>query len=86
VNVIVTNAFQPPAAPELTAWLTGSNALVGWVSPAPGFVLQQAGTLTGGVNNWLDVTNAPMLAGESNLVTVAIAGTRTNQFYRARQR
>ena len=34
----ITTAFQPLVAPRLAAALAGSNVLVSWVSPAPGFV------------------------------------------------
>ena len=84
-NVTIAKTFQLPAAPELTATLAGSNVVVSWFSPSPGFVLQQARALTGDTN-WTDVTNAPVLAGQSNVVTTSIARTITNQFYRARQR
>jgi len=85
-NVTVAKVFQLPAGPELAANLAGRNMLVSWVSPSPGFVLQQIGKLTGGANNWTDVTDAPVLAGKSNFVTLPLTGTNTNQFYRARQR
>jgi hypothetical protein len=84
-NMTIAKTFQLPAAPELTATLAGSNVVVSWVSPSSGFVLQQARALTGDTN-WTDVTNAPVLAGQSNVVTTSIARTITNQFYRARQR
>jgi len=80
------NAFQPPAAPQLAANLSGTNMVVSWVSPSPGFVLQQVNPLNGGTNNWLDTANTPWLAGESNIVTLSLAIGATNQFYRTRQR
>jgi hypothetical protein len=85
-NTAIANAFQLPASPKLAVALAGSNVLVSWVSPSPGFLLQQIGNLAKSTTNWLDVTNAPMLAGESNIVTVAVTKNITNQFYRARQR
>ena len=85
-NVSAANAFQFPAAPELAAALAGSNVLIGWISPSPGFWLQQIGNLTAGQTNWVDVTNPPVLVGESNLVTISLTHSSTNQFYRARQR
>jgi hypothetical protein len=66
--------------------LAGTNVAVSWVSPAPGFVLQQVDPLAGGANHWVDAWNAPMLAGASNLVAVPLSPGVTNQFYRARQR
>jgi hypothetical protein len=80
------NAFQPPAAPQLAASLFGTTIVVSWVSPSPGFVLQQVNQLTGGANNWLDAANPPWLAGASNIVTLPLAPGTPNQFYRARQR
>ena len=58
----VTNAFQPPTAPQLTANAAGGNVTVSWVSPGAGFVLQQVNKLVNG-NNWVDATNSPSLAG-----------------------
>ncbi len=81
--VVVSNAFQLPTAPRLAAAVAGSNVTVSWVSPAPGFVLQQVNKLAGGSNNWVDVTNGPVLMGASNVVTMLGA---TNVFFRARQR
>jgi len=85
-SLLISKAFQVVAAPELAATKTGSNLLVSWVSPAPGFVLQQVSGLNGSTNNWSDVTNAPEWAGESNWVTFPLARKTTNQLYRARQR
>jgi hypothetical protein len=42
------------AAPRLVANLSGTNIVVSWVSPSPGFVLQQVNQLNGGINGWLD--------------------------------
>ena len=70
------NAFQPPAAPQLAAALFGTNLMVSWISPAPGFVLQEINQLNGGTNNWLDTTDTPWLAGASNIVTLPlVSGT-----------
>jgi hypothetical protein len=77
------NAFQPPAAPQLAANLSGTNFVVSWISPSPGFVLQQVKKLNG---NWVDATNAPWLEGSSNIVTVPLVVGTASQFYRARQR
>ena len=83
---VPANAFQPPAAPRLTTSLVGTNVVVSWVSPAPGFVLQQAGRLVSGTNYWTDVTRNPWLAGASNMVTLTFPSSVTNQFYRAKPR
>jgi hypothetical protein len=85
-NTSIANAFQLPAAPLLVANLAGTNVAVSWVSPSPGFVLQQVNSLAGGLNRWVDSPNAPVLAGASNLVAVPFSPGVTNQFYRARQR
>jgi len=85
-NVTIAKAFQLPAAPELATTLINSNVMVSWTSPSPGFVLQELDKLTGSTNNWSDVTNEPVLAGESNLVTLSLTKALTNRFYRARQR
>ena len=81
-----TNAFQPPLAPQLAANLSDTNLMVSWVSPGPGFVLQQVSPLNGGPNDWLDTTNTPWLAGASNIVTLPLASGTPSQFYRTRQR
>lgn len=85
-NTSIANAFRLPAAPLLAANLAGTNVAVSWVSPSPGFVLQQVNSLAGGLNRWVDSPNAPVLAGASNLVAVFFSPGVTNQFYRARQR
>jgi hypothetical protein len=85
-NVTITNAFQAVTASTLAAALAGSNVIVSWVSPSPAFVLQQAGELHGGANNWTEISNNPTLAGESNVVTMPLASGIRNQFYRAMQR
>ena len=85
-NTVIANAFQPLTAPRLTASLAGSNVVVSWVSPVPGFVLQQLDSLAGGISQWVDAMNAPVLAGGSNLVAVPLSPGVTTQFYRARQR
>ena len=64
-NAAVANAFQLLVAPKLAADLVGSNVLVSWVSPSPGFVLQQIGQLNGA--DWSDVAGAPTLAARVQL-------------------
>jgi hypothetical protein len=59
---VPVNAFQPAEPPQLAANRSGTNLVVSWVSPAPGFVLQQAGRLVTGTSNWIDITNSPWLA------------------------
>ncbi len=67
----VTNAYRPLTPPSLSFYLRPGNAMVSWTAEAPAFVLQQAGTLTGG---WVDTTNLPYLTGVSNQVTLPFAG------------
>jgi hypothetical protein len=81
----ITNAFQLPTAPRLAANLSGTNLLVSWVSPSPGFTLQQINKLVHGANNWVDATNAALLAGQSNIVTFPLSPQATNVFFRTRQ-
>jgi len=85
VATSIANAFQPLTAPRLTANLSGTNLLVSWVSPAPGFLLQQTAELDASATNWMDVTNAPQVAGESNIVTLPLSPGMTNVFFRTRQ-
>jgi len=81
----IANAFQLPAAPRLTANHGGGNVQVSWISPAPGFVLQQAGSLSA-TPSWTDATNGPALTGMSNVVVLPLLNDSTNQFFRVRQR
>jgi hypothetical protein len=85
-NTSLAGAFQLLSAPRLTASLNGSNLVVSWVSPAPGFMLQQTGRLPARSNDWQDVPASPALSGESNAVVLPLVVNTTNQFYRARQR
>jgi hypothetical protein len=80
----IVNAFELPVAPQLAANLTGSNVMVSWVSPAPGFVLQQINNLAS--SNWVDAINSPSLADASNVVTTTLTPGVTNVFFRTRQR
>lgn len=80
------SAFQLPAGPQLTANVAGSNVMVSWVSPAPGFIPQQASRLVNGSNNWADATNSVTIAGMSNVVTVPVSPGSTKFFFRTRQR
>ena len=80
------NAFQLPVGPLLRIDRSGTSSVIGWVSPSPGFVLQQADDLTVGANAWTDIANQPVFSGNSNQITLVPGRTVTNQFYRARQR
>jgi len=84
VNVTITKAFQAATAPMLSAANAGTNVMISWVSPSPGFVVQEIGRLDR--TNWTTVSDAPALAGLSNTVMVSRPTGATNQFYRAIQR
>ncbi len=84
-HTMIANAFQLPTAPSLTANVWGAGLVVGWVSPSPGFVLQQANELVNGTNKWMDATNAPWFAGESNIVTLPLSPGALHVFFRARR-
>jgi hypothetical protein len=79
-------ALGLPAAPKLATGVSGTNVVVSWVSPGPGFVLQAEGKLAGSGGNWADSSNLPTLCGHSNIVTLPLATAATNQFFRTRQR
>jgi hypothetical protein len=83
---LVRSNSSPLPAPRLTSSLIGANVVVTWVSPAPGFVLQQAGRLPARSNDWEDVPASPALVGESNAVVLATIVNPSNQFYRTRPR
>ena len=85
-SATVPNAFQAPAAPQLEANLSGAGFAVNWVSPSPGFVLQQTTNLVGAGNNWSDVTNALCFQGASNITVIPLTPGGGNMFYRLRQR
>ena len=82
--VSITNAFQSAASPTLSLSATDGNVQVDWVSPSPGFVVQQVNQLVSGSNSWVDVAGLPVLAGSSNTVTLPMTGSNT--YFRARQR
>jgi hypothetical protein len=84
-TAILVNAFQEPAPPQLSASVTSSNVAVSWVSPSPGFVLQEASQLGGGAN-WVDTIALPSLAGASNAVVMPLSQNSGGVFFRTRQR
>ena len=73
-------------APRLAANLSEAGLVVSWVSPSPGFVLQQTAQLVSAGNNWSDVTNALCLQGASNITVIPLTPGGGNIFYRTRQR
>jgi hypothetical protein len=82
----IAGAFQPPAGPRLTAGLSGSNLVVTWLSPSPGFVLQQTGQLGSGSNNWALSASTPVFQGASNVVTLPVPPEVPGIFVRAQER
>ena len=64
--------------PQLQIQLAGGNALLSWPAISTSFSLQQASSLLGG--GWTTVTNAPVLSGTNELVTLPITGN--TEFYR----
>jgi hypothetical protein len=85
-TVAISGAFEPPAGPQLTALTSGSNIIVSWASPSPGFVLEQEAQIASGSNNWVLSTNAPVLQGASNVVTLQATPGQPSLFLRAQQR
>lgn len=80
------SVFSPLTAPVLEAGLAGTNSLLNWFSPTPGFVVQQANTLTGGGAQWLDVTNPLSINGSSNSVSIPPPQGVGQSYFRLRQR
>jgi hypothetical protein len=70
------------AVPSLTAQLNGNSLKLLWPLSAPGFVLEQAGSLNGSPA-WTVVANAPLLQNGQHIVTVPISNSI--QFFRLRK-
>ncbi len=66
----------------LTATRAGTNLLVSWPAPAPGYRLETRADAAS-TNAWTDVTNAPLRAGA--LETVSLAPTSASGFFRLNQ-
>ncbi|MDB6039896.1 MAG: hypothetical protein JWM99_3737, partial [Verrucomicrobiales bacterium] len=81
----ITSAFQALIAPDLALTLETNNAVVGWDSPTPAFVLQKADVL-GGATNWSDWSFFPYISGNSNTVVIPEPDPNQVRFFRARQR
>jgi hypothetical protein len=82
----VSNAFQSLTSPWLSINAQPPNDVISWLSPAPGFVLQQANAVSAGGSAWTTVTNAPYIMGISNSVTLPQRSGAAHVFYRAVQR
>ena len=74
-------AVQLPGAPLLVITPAGTNAVISWPSPSPGYVLQQNSNLA--TTNWLPVGPAPSDNGTTKSLTVtALPG---NTFFRLKK-
>jgi len=74
--------FYTPAAPSLTARISGGSLVVNWPPSATGYVLETSADVTA-ADAWQVVTNAPVIVGLQNTVTNDI--TAGNRFYRLRK-
>jgi len=73
-------AVQTPGAPALRVVRTGTNTvLLAWPAPSTGFSLQQ-NPVANNSATWAGVTNAPVVVGSENQVT--ISPPVGNRFYR----
>jgi hypothetical protein len=70
------------ALPTLTANRTNSQIIISWPLWAQGFQLESAAGLISS-NSWQAVTNAPVIIGGQNAVTLEITGP--GRFYRLRE-
>ena len=63
-------AVQTPGAPALRIFLTATNtAVVAWLAPSPGYMLQSNTNLV--TTNWSGVTNAVNVVGSENQVIIS---------------
>jgi uncharacterized repeat protein (TIGR03803 family) len=69
--------FSLLAPPLLGITLSGTNVILTWTNPAPGFILQSTANLSPAA--WHAVTNVPVIINGQNTVTNAISGTQ--RFY-----
>ena len=75
---VVVTANDPPSAPSLKIALTGTNAVLSWTTNATGFTLRR--TTTFQTNDWIAVSNAPIINANRFHVTNGI--TAPGWFYR----
>ncbi len=76
--------FTPaPTTPSLRITLIGTNALVSWPNPSPGFTLEETPTLTGPIIPWSNVSQTPTVVGSDQQVTVP--AKTGNRFYRLKK-
>jgi hypothetical protein len=77
----ILSTVQTQGAPVLFITQSGANAILSWSAAAAGFVLQNNADLTL-LNNWSDISAAPVTTNGFNYVTNTIAPG--NNFYRLR--
>ena len=74
---------------EIKKWsdqaIRAKNAVIGWDSATPAFVLQTAAVL-GAATKWSDWSFFPYISGNSNVVVVPEPDQNQVHFFRARQR
>jgi hypothetical protein len=74
---VVKLAEAPP--PRIQIALSGMTVVIAWPANATGFSLEQSDTLAPSPN-WSPATNAPVMVGGQNFVTVLVDGSR--RFFR----
>jgi len=74
-------AVQTPGAPLLSINRSGSNIIISWAAPVPGYVLQQCTALSGAA--WTDVSQAPVDNAGTRSLTVPL--TPGNWFFRLKK-
>jgi uncharacterized repeat protein (TIGR01451 family) len=72
----------PPPSLSLTFVPALNNVIIAWPKSASNFVLQVTGDLRPGIS-WANVTNGPVVLGETNQLTVD--SRQGNQFFRLKQ-
>jgi hypothetical protein len=71
-------AVQTPGAPQLIVSRAGAQAIVSWLAPAAGFVLEQSQTLTSG--SW--TVSSATLTTNAGVISVTVPAGGGYQFYR----
>jgi hypothetical protein len=77
-------ALQQLGYPPLAITGSGTSYTLTWVIPEPGFIVQEATSLTA-PTVWSDVTGAASNFGPTNLLILEIPATATNRFYKLRR-
>jgi hypothetical protein len=74
----IIEAIQTPGAPLLSIVRSGADAIISWLAPASGFVLQQSQALTNGT--WTAASGA--MTTNDGIISVTVPVTSGYQFYR----